>query len=87
MKQVYLNKRKEEEAFALEAAKHFEMHPAHTTFTLEDIEAGCWFALRWGMDKDCVVVFKLDEYFEPQNYCNIIGRIIIPHDIERSSVV
>ena len=87
MKQIYLNDRKEEEVFALTAAKYFELHPEHTTFTLKDIVEGCWFAIRWGMDKNCVVVFKLDEYFEPQNYCNIINKDITPHDTERSSVV
>ena len=73
MKQVYLAERKEEESFALEAAKHFEKHPEHSTYTAKEVEAGCYFAVRWGFE-DGVLVFKLDESFEPQNYCNVIKQ-------------
>lgn len=74
MKQVYLAERKEEESFALKAAKHFERHPEHSTYTAKEVEAGCFFAVKWGAKDDGVLVFKLDESFEPQNYCNIIKQ-------------
>lgn len=72
MKHIYLEDKKEEEEFVLKAAKHFKENPDNNTFTEKDIEAGCWFAMRWGMDRNGVLVFKLDEYFEPTNYMEVI---------------
>ena len=54
--------------FAQKAAKHLAEHDEHTTFTDSDIEAGCLFAMRYGFFNDCVVVFRLDDVFEPVNY-------------------
>lgn len=72
MKHIYLENKKEEEEFVLKAAKHFKEKPEHNTLTLNDIKEGCWFAMRWGMDRNGVVVFKLDEDFEPTNYLEVI---------------
>lgn len=72
MKHIYLSARKEEEEFVLKAAKHFKENPDNYTFTENEIETGCWFAVRWGLDRNGVVVFKLDEYFEPTNYMEVI---------------
>jgi hypothetical protein len=72
MKHIYLENRKKEEEFVLEAAKQFKDHPEYDTYTREDIKAGCWFAVRWGLSKNSVLVFKLDEDFEPTNYMEII---------------
>lgn len=59
--------------FAQEAAKCFESRPEVRTFTNSgNIDQGELFAVRWGMDADCVVVFKVDEYIEPINYQNIV---------------
>ena len=35
---------------------------------------GEYFARRWGMDKDCVLVLKIDENFEPVIFQNIVKR-------------
>ena len=72
MKQYYLEQEEEKLAFALEAGKHFKENKNHTSYTRKDIVNGCWFAKRWGTDMDCVVVFKVCEYEEVVNYCNII---------------
>ena len=72
MKYIHLDAVQIEKDFALEAAKHFSTHPEHYTYTSKDIVAGCLFALKGGLSKDCVVVLKLDEEHEPTNYCQII---------------
>ena len=58
--------------FARRAAKDFEEHPEHSSYG--DLEPGSLLALRWGLGNDCVYVFKLDEYFVPTNYMNIVGK-------------
>lgn len=68
MKMVYMPKDDEVREFAKEAAKRFAQNKEHHTYTHSDIEAGCLFAMRYGWNDDCVVVFRLDEDFEPINY-------------------
>ena len=60
--------------FAERAAEDFAENSKHYTFTDSTIEAGCLFALRFGLNEDCVVVFRLDENFEPINYQQLIGQ-------------
>ena len=61
--------------FAQKAAKCFGDSPEIRTFTNSgDIEQGELFAVRWGLDADCVVVLKVDEYHEPTNYHNIVDN-------------
>ena len=72
MKHIYLSARKEEEQFVSKAVKYFKENPHKNTFTEKEIEVGCWFAIRWGLDRNGVVIFKLDENFEPTNYMEII---------------
>lgn len=72
MKHIYLEDKKEEEEFVLVAAKHFKDNPEHSTFTLSDIKAGCWFAMLWGLNNNGVLVFKLDDDFEPTIYMEVI---------------
>lgn len=60
--------------FAKRAADFFAKDIKHTTFTDKDIEADCLFAVRWGGGNDCVLVFKLDECFEPIVYQNEIKQ-------------
>jgi len=59
-------------SFAKDAAKHFAKHTEHTTFTRKDITPGCLFAIRWGLQDDCVLIIKLDDDFEPICYQQII---------------
>jgi len=61
--------------FAERAASHFANHERCTSYTDANIEAGYLFALRFGLDEDCVIVFRLDENFEPINYQQLIKRI------------
>jgi hypothetical protein len=72
MKHIYFEARKEEEEFVLKAAKYFKENLQHNTFTEADIVPGCWFAMRWGLNRNGVLVFKLDEFSEPTNYMEII---------------
>ena len=61
--------------FARRAAKCFEEGPEIRTFTESgSIEMGDLFAVRWGMDANCVVVFKVSDYEEPVNYQEIISN-------------
>jgi hypothetical protein len=73
MEMTYLDERKEQDAFAERAAENFALHPEHWTFTDGDIAAGEYFALRFGMGGDCVVIFRIGEE-TPINYQNIIKR-------------
>lgn len=72
MRMVYIDEEYEVKEFAQKAAKYFADHDEHTTFTDSDIEAGCLFAMRYGFFNDCVVVFRLDDVFEPVNYQELI---------------
>lgn len=75
MKHVNLSERKLEEEFALKAADWFSKNEKGATFSINgEIVSGEYLALRWGLDNDCVLVVKLDEYYEPQNYGNIIKK-------------
>lgn len=58
--------------FAKLAAENFTKHPKNNTFTKGNIEAGCLFAVRWGLGDDCVLVFQLDFMYEPLIFTQII---------------
>lgn len=72
MKMVYMDEDDEIRDFAKRAAKSFAENDKYVTFTDSAIEAGCLFAMRFGLGEDCVVVFRLDEDFEPVNYQQLI---------------
>jgi len=73
MRSVYLHKEKTKEVFAMEAAQHFKENDKSETYTSNGkIEQECWFARRWGLDRNCVVVFKVCEFEEVVNYCEVI---------------
>lgn len=72
MEMIYLHEREEQDRFARKAAAHFEQHPEHWSYTDGDIRANAYFALRYGLGKDCVVVFKIGED-QPTNYMNLIN--------------
>lgn len=70
---TYFDDRQKQDSFAFKAATHFRDNPSHQTYTTEEIEPNCYFALRYGADNDCVVIFKIGDE-EPINYQNIIGK-------------
>ena len=72
MRAVYSSDIKGELEFAEKAAAHFAAHPEHSTYTDGEIVPGCFFAVRWGMGEDCVLVLKIDEYHVPTNYQNLV---------------
>lgn len=72
MRLVYSSDIRGELEFANRAAAHFATHPKHSTYTDSEIIHGCFFAVRWGMGEDCVVVLKLDESHMPTNYQNLV---------------
>ena len=74
MRQVRIDEINEEIAFAEKAAKYFAEHKEVSTYTESEIVAGCFFAVRWGLGDDCVVVIKLDDLHEPKNYANLVRK-------------
>lgn len=58
--------------FANKAAEHFSKNQNHYTFTDGGIEAGCLFAVKWGLGDDCVLVFRLDTLYDPLIFTQII---------------
>lgn len=72
MRSVYLQEQRDESAFIEKAARYFEEHPQAKSFAENDPEPGEPLALRWGPDRNCIVLVKLDQYFEPRNYQNAI---------------
>ena len=74
MRMVHLSEEHEAEEFAKRAANRFAKEEKIATFTDGEIEPGCFFALRFGLGDDCVVVFKLDENFEPTNYQQLVRQ-------------
>ena len=74
MRMTYLSEEKELQEFAIRAAKHFEENQQHRSYSDKEIEPGCLLAMKWGCGDDCVLVLKLDEFFEPVNYQNLINK-------------
>jgi len=74
MKITYLDEEQKVLDFVRAAAEHFEKHPKHYSFTTGEIEPGCLLALRWGLGEDCVLIFRLDEYFQPIIFQQAINR-------------
>jgi hypothetical protein len=63
-------------AFAEEAAAHFGAHPEHWSYSTDGlITPGGLIALRWGLDRDCVLVLRLHEYEQPVNFQNIVSGV------------
>ena len=74
MKKVLMSEGDEVRDFAKKAAIFFAKYEDYHTFVRGGIEAGKLFAVRFGLDHDCVVVFRLDKGFEPINYIQLINR-------------
>ncbi|MBK8191424.1 MAG: hypothetical protein IPK79_13375 [Vampirovibrionales bacterium] len=73
MRTVKVEDELEQIRFAERAARYFALHPEIHSVVDNDFTPGCLLALRGGIDKDCVMVVKLDAHFEPTNYQNIIN--------------
>lgn len=73
---VTLQELEEQQSFVKKAAKYFLENPKKSTFTESEIVPGCYFALRWGMDDDCVLLFRLDEDLVPTVYQQAIRDAI-----------
>ena len=71
---TYINDEIETQEFAKLAAERFAGNKELYSFTKDKIIPGCLFALRWGLGEDCVVVFKLDENFEPINFQQLVKK-------------
>jgi hypothetical protein len=67
MKHVHYNDIKKEQAF-LERAKSYFTHNNQDTYTDGEIEKGVFFAYKWGADKESILIFKVDENFDPTVY-------------------
>ena len=62
-------------SFATAAKDHFRHNPKSITFSKHgQPEPGEFYAVRFGLDNDCVVIFKIDEYEEILNFQNCIPR-------------
>jgi hypothetical protein len=73
MRTIYLTEHNDEIDFANRAAKAFAHDRSLYTYTDGPITAGCFFAVVWGLNRDCVLVLKIDENHEPTNYAEIIN--------------
>lgn len=74
MRYVTLSEELERSGFANRAAIYFANHPEKTSYTDGNIKPEAWFGLRFGLDNDCVVVFKVGED-EPVNYQNLVSLV------------
>lgn len=59
--------------FAKAAAEKFQENPELVTFTDGAIKEGELFAVRWGLDRDCILVFEIGD--EPRVYDQIIKKV------------
>lgn len=82
MEIIYLHDRREKDAFAERAAKRFAEDNKILTYTDEEPDSGCFFAVRWGLGDDCVLVFKIDE---PTVYQQLIRAFEKPVGRENDS--
>jgi hypothetical protein len=72
MKMTTIKEQSEISQFVKNAAEYFKIYVEKSSFTSGAICGGCLFALKWGLGNDCVLVFRLDENFEPIIFQNII---------------
>jgi len=60
--------------FAKKAAVNFR-DTRNVTYTSGEIAEGCLFAVMWGCADTSVLVFKLDESFEPRVFGDLIQDV------------
>lgn len=77
MKHIYMSDEEERQAFARKAAAWFVKHPEHRTYTDGEILPGKWFASKWGLDENCVVVFKIDADHGVTNYQELMREFTV----------
>lgn len=75
MKMVYINEHRELADFAERAARKFAENDGLVTYTDIVIDKAGFLALRWGSANDCVLVVRLDEYFEPVNFQQLVVEV------------
>lgn len=76
MRMTHINAEEATADFAKRAADLFHNDPRKHTFTDSGrLVPGELFAIRWGMGNDCVVVFRIDEDFEPINFQELIPHV------------
>lgn len=76
MRMTHVHDDLEQVAFAERAAACFAKNPEYATYTDgADLIPGELLAIRWGLGNDCVVVVKLDDYFEPVNYQQLVRAV------------
>ena len=73
MKIINLEEQERRTQFALEAAEYFSKNPLKRSYTEGEIEQDCLFALKWGKNDDCVMVFTVAD--EPEIYEQVIGHV------------
>ena len=71
---VYIAAERERQDFAERAARHFKANPQHYTYADESLVPDAWFAVRWGLGDDCVLVFKVGDE-EPVIYGELIAHV------------
>jgi len=74
MKVVFVDREREVIEFAERAAQRFFENPEQHIYPTGQVEEGILFAVRWGRHERAVLVFKLDEYFEPRIYGDLVPR-------------
>lgn len=74
MRMVQMEEERKLHEFVQKAAKSFSENPKFYTFTEDKIDRGVFFAIRYGLGDDCIVVFKISDEMEPVNFQNIIKR-------------
>lgn len=74
MKMTSMEEYKELAEFVELASGIFAKDPQVTTATASSIAQGCLFAVRWGLSRDCILVFRLDESFEPTIFQQAIPK-------------
>ena len=70
MRLVHIPTELEEFEFAKRAAKKFEDNSELVTYTDHEIVKDELFAVKWGLGRDCVLVFKIGD--APRVYTQII---------------
>ena len=76
MRIAHMSEDDEVRDFAKKAAMFFAKYKECHTYTNIGIEADELFALRFGSCDNCVVVFRIDENFEPINYQQLIDKYV-----------
>jgi hypothetical protein len=75
MKMTHIEEEKEKIEFLERAKKSFSENKEFHTYTDNGrIENGEFFAIRWGIGGDCIVIFKVSEECEPINFQNVLEK-------------